>query len=288
MGISPSHENFGIDLKFLATQMQNENEDINSLFFNSLAPKTGLMGHSMGGGASFLGAENNSTISTLINFAAAETNPSAISASANITVPTLIFSGDDDCVTPSNENQALMYDNLASDCKTHIKIIDGGHCYFANDNFTCTFGESLCNPMLNITREKQQLITFDFLKLWLDYSLYDNQNAFVAFNDSLQTSSQINFSQVCNTTSVQNLSEQNDIKFFPNPVHDNLNLVLPKENKEGLIEIYNIIGEKVYQDFIHKSEFQINLSGLSNGSYIMVFFSDSHKYSRKFIKTGGN
>jgi hypothetical protein len=30
-----------------------------SMFFNSLAPETGLMGHSMGGGASFKSAENN-------------------------------------------------------------------------------------------------------------------------------------------------------------------------------------------------------------------------------------
>jgi hypothetical protein len=99
MTLTPSHENFGLDLKFAATQMQNENNDNSSLFFNSLAPKTGLLGHSMGGGASFLAAENNSIISTLVTFAAAETNPSAISASLNITVSTLIFSGDDDCVT---------------------------------------------------------------------------------------------------------------------------------------------------------------------------------------------
>mgnify|MGYP001050815746 FL=1 len=85
--------------------MQNETQDSTSLFFNSLAPKTGLIGHSMVGGASFLAAENNSNIHALINFAAAETTPSAISAARGITVPSLIFSGDDDCVAPPINHQ---------------------------------------------------------------------------------------------------------------------------------------------------------------------------------------
>jgi pimeloyl-ACP methyl ester carboxylesterase len=53
MGITPDHQQFGKDLKFLAEQMQIETQDSNSLFFNSLAPETALLGHSMGGGASF-------------------------------------------------------------------------------------------------------------------------------------------------------------------------------------------------------------------------------------------
>lgn len=288
MGLNANHENFGLDLKFLANQIQNENEDNNSFFFNSLAPKIGLMGHSMGGGASFLAAENNPAINTLINFAAAETNPSAISAAANITAPALIFSGDDDCVAPPNEHQDLMYDNLASDCKTQINIMDGGHCYFADDNFTCTLGESFCNPTLNITREEQQLITFDFLKLWLDYSLYDNQDAFIVFNDSLQTSTQINFSQFCNTTGVQDYRNQERIEVFPNPVIDNLNIVISEENREGVLVIYNLLGQKIHQTLIKQSELQINLSNLPKGTYILSYFNNSHKYSSKFIKDGSN
>ena len=57
MSISPSHEDFGLDLRFVSTQMHLENDDSNSMFFNSFAQETGLMGHSMGGGASFLAAE---------------------------------------------------------------------------------------------------------------------------------------------------------------------------------------------------------------------------------------
>ena len=72
--------------------MQIESQTSSSIFYNTVLPKTGILGHSMGGGASFLAAENNPNVNTLINFAAAETNPSAISAARNITIPTVIFS----------------------------------------------------------------------------------------------------------------------------------------------------------------------------------------------------
>lgn len=284
MTLTPSHENFGLDLKFAATQMQNENNDNSSLFFNSLAPKTGLLGHSMGGGASFLAAENNSIISTLVTFAAAETNPSAISASQNITVPTLIFSGDDDCVTPPDENQTLMYNELASNCKTHISIIDGGHCYFADDNVTCSLGESFCNPTLEITREEQQLITFNFLKLWLDYSLFDDLNAFNDFDDLLQSSTQTNFTQFCNVLAVQDTSEQKSIEIYPNPVIDKLNLHIPIELTDGILTIYNLVGQQIYQSLIIITTNQIDISDYPNGPYFIVYNKGSIMQYYKIIK----
>lgn len=288
MGISPNHENFGIDLKFVATQMQNENENSNSIFFNSLSSKTALMGHSMGGGASFLAAENNSSISSLINFAAAETNPSAISAAANITTPALIFSGDDDCVAPPNQNQDLMYDNLASDCKTHISIINGGHCYFANYDFYCSLGESSCNPSLNITREEQQSVTFDFLNLWLQYSLYDDQSALSIFNDSLQSSTRINYLQFCNTNSIDNSMDNIGFEVFPNPVINTLSLELTERNRGGIVVIYNLIGEKVYQKLVKTCVTKIDFSKMPNGTYLVLYLNDSFKYSNKVIKIENN
>ncbi len=58
--------------------------------------------------------------------------------------PGSLFSGSGDCVTPPVDHQEPMYDSLASACKTWISITGGGHCYFANENFLCTFGEHLC------------------------------------------------------------------------------------------------------------------------------------------------
>jgi hypothetical protein len=238
----------------------------------------------MGGGASFLAAENNSIISTLVTFAAAETNPSAISASLNITVPTLIFSGDDDCVVPPDENQTLMYNELASNCKTHISIIDGGHCYFADDNFNCSLGEAFCNPTIDITRKEQQLITFNFLKLWLDYSLYDDLNSFNDFDDLLQSSTQTNFTQFCNSLAVQDISEQKSIKIYPNPVVDKLNLHIPIKHSGGVLTIYNLVGQQVYQSLITNINNQIDISNYPNGPYFIMYDKNLIKSYYKIIK----
>jgi predicted esterase len=286
MGISPDHQEFGQDLNFIATQMQIETQNSTSLFFNSLATETGLMGHSMGGGASFLAAENNSTIATLINFASAETDPSAISASVNISVPTLLFSGEEDCVAPPINHQTIMYDSLSSNCKTQVKIINGGHCNFADNNFNCNFGETFCNASLNITREEQQAVTYDFLNLWLDYSLKRNQNSFMVFNDSLQTSNRINYSQNCNPLGVPTINHFIELAISPNPATESLNLVIPNEHKEGLLGIYNLLGLKVYESLILNTNTQIDISGYPNGSYFIAYNKDAVIEYNKFVKIG--
>jgi hypothetical protein len=274
-----------MDIKFVAAQLQIENAISSSIFFDRLTEKTALMGHSMGGGASFLAAENNPAISSLINFAAAETNPSAIAAAANVTAPALMFSGSDDCVTPPAEHQIPMYDNLAADCKTHISVINGGHCYFADFNFFCNLGESLCNPSLNISREEQQLTTFDFLTLWLDYSLRENPNAFAVFNDSLQSSARITFEQSCNTIDISEVSTGPGIKIFPNPAVDKVAFEVASENIGGLMTIYNVMGKRVYQQQITTGEFHIDLSGYTNGVYAVVFFNNNSAYTSMLFKT---
>jgi len=284
MGITPDHQQFGEDLKFLATQMQIETQDNTSLFFNSLAPETGLIGHSMGGGASFLAAENNSSIHALINFAAAETTPSAISAASGITVPSLIFSGDDDCVAPPIDHQNIMYDSLNSNCKTQVKIINGGHCYFADENSICSLGESFCNGNLNITRLEQQEVTNDFLNLWLDFSLKGNQNAFTVFNDSLQTSNRINYLQNCNIVGLPHLDNSVELDIFPNPVIEKLNLDIPIEHINGILTIYNLLGKKVYQNSILSTNTQIDVSGYTNGSYYIKYNKGSFIQYNKIIK----
>ena len=211
MGFTPDHQLFADDLKFVSSQMQIESQISSSIFFNSVLPKTGIMGHSMGGGSSFLAALNNPNINTLINFAAVETSPSAILAASNITTPSLLFSGEDDCVSPPISNQNIMFDSLKSLCKTQINITNGGHCYFANENVLCSFGESSCNPSLNITRNEQQNITSNFLKIWLNFYLKLDPNSLSVFNDSLQASNRITYTQFCNSSSVSELLNNKEV-----------------------------------------------------------------------------
>ena len=203
--IGTDHQKFGWDLQFLVTQMQIEGTTPTSIFYQGVANETALMGHSMGGGAAFLAADSlvtngNTNLKTLIGLAPAESSSngvSSINSALSVTVPSLILSGSNDGVTPPVDHHIPMYDNLASDCKTFINVLGGGHCYFANSNFNCDFGEGTASTGISITREEQQEVTFDFVNLWLDYILKGDCNAFSEFNDSLQTSTRIDYNQAC-------------------------------------------------------------------------------------------
>lgn len=177
---SPSHGDFGLDLSLVAQKMLDL-QTTNALFQNHIYPKVGLMGHSMGGGASFLAANNNTNIAALIGLAPAETNPSAIAVAPNVQVPSIVFSGSSDGVTPPAQHHIPMYDGITSTCKSFVSILGGAHCYFANTNFNCDFGESTSSTGISISRTEQQNATYSILDPWLDYNLKDMCAAYEAF-----------------------------------------------------------------------------------------------------------
>ena len=53
-GILPSHLEFGKDLAFCLQQMKASSLDETSIFAGRIAEKSGVLGHSVGGGAAFL------------------------------------------------------------------------------------------------------------------------------------------------------------------------------------------------------------------------------------------
>jgi len=195
---SPSHENFGRDLSFLINRIKWESSNnAASFLFGHVGETSALMGHSMGGGASFLGAAQNNNINALVNFAAAETTPSAIAAAANINVPALIFMGTNDGVTPPASHQIPMYNALGSSCKTLLKITGGGHCYFGEQNTACSTGEFFTSPQPTISRAQQHEVIMAFLIPYLDYMLKGNMTAKQAFQDSLNSSTEVSYEQSC-------------------------------------------------------------------------------------------
>jgi pimeloyl-ACP methyl ester carboxylesterase len=183
----PSHGEFGTDLKQVSEKMLALNTDVNSIFNGKIIQKAAIMGHSMGGGASFLAAANNSNIETVIGLAPAETNPSAIAGTANVSVPSLIFSGSADGVTPPADHHIPIYQGLTSICKSFVSITGGAHCYYANSNLNCDFGESTSSPNVSITRAEHQSATFAILDPWLDFMLKGICHSYSLFQQSLQS-----------------------------------------------------------------------------------------------------
>ena len=184
---SPSHGDFGTDLKQVSDKMLALNTNSSSIFSGKIIQKAAIMGHSMGGGASFLAAANNTNIETVIGLAPAETTPSAIAVAPNVSVPALIFSGSADGVTPPADHHIPIYQGLISTCKSFISITGGAHCYFANSNFNCDFGESTSSPNISITRDQQQTAMYGVLDPWLDFKLKGICDSYAAFILSIES-----------------------------------------------------------------------------------------------------
>ncbi len=202
-GFSPDHATFARDLDFISNTMKAEGRDSNSVFYRHVVPRTALMGHSMGGGASFLAAANNDSITTLVGLAPADTDPSSIDTAKDVKVSTMILSGEEDDVTPPEEHHIPHYDTLNVPCKTFVNILGGAHCYFAMSGTTCDIG----GGGGSISREEQQQITYDYVGLWLDYKLKENCDAFPELQDSLNTSTRVDHRQACfGVTSIDSVS----------------------------------------------------------------------------------
>jgi len=198
-GVSPSHNDFGLDLALVVNSFRALGQNPSSPYYNRVASTAAIMGHSMGGGATFLAAQNNTNITAIATLAAANTNPSSINAAKFVTVPTLVIAGANDCVTPPVQHQIPMYDSTAAMCKTFISITGASHCQFANSNFNCNFGESTCSPSPTITRAVQHQRTFKYLVPWLNKYLkgacHPQSNIDSLLN--ISTSSEITWNQSC-------------------------------------------------------------------------------------------
>lgn len=71
----------------------------------------------------------------------------------------------------------------------------------------------------------------------------------------------------------ENFSED-DIKLFPNPTNSNITL---NTNEDGTMELFNTNGESLLSNEIHHGINEINLSGLSPGTYLLRINAKSTK-----------
>lgn len=196
---SPSHLDFAKDLVIVGNRMELENNDMNSIFFNTYNGKKAVMGHSMGGGATFLAAaETNATFNLAVGLAPAETNPSAVSAASNNNLPGIVLSGSSDAVTPPANHHQLIYNAWTSTCKTFVSITGGAHCYFANSNLNCDFGESTSGGNITIDRATQQDIMYDVLDPYLAFHLLNNCPSWNNFLNVLQVDNRFVETNDCN------------------------------------------------------------------------------------------
>lgn len=164
-GLFPSHAEFAADIVSCLAWIQQENARPGSRWHDAIRDEYVLIGHSMGGGSSFLAAktildQTDWNLVSVIALAPAETNPSATAAAALVTCPTLILAGSEDCVTPLTSIQPI-YNAVPATCKTLGVIPGGSHCQFADQNTLCSIGEFNCPGTIN--RSQQLATTFAYV-----------------------------------------------------------------------------------------------------------------------------
>jgi len=289
-GFSPDHDAFGKDIVFLINKLKSENTNSASPFYQKITNRSGAMGHSMGGGSSFLACAGNTIPDAMITFAAAVTTPSSVTAAATVTIPTLVISGSEDCTAPPASHQVLMYNALASPCKVYISINGGCHCYFANYNLYCTLGESFCLPVPPLSRAGQQTTTMNFVKPYLDFFLKGNTASWYSFVDSLGLSSNITYINNCpiNPTVMNELSQQTIFGIYPNPANDILNVSLPGEIKDVTVQITDLSGRILFSKEIqcsHGTHTNVVIRELKPGMYFATMKQGTATLqTRRFIK----
>jgi len=185
-GFAPNHGNFGQDIAFVADAMLALNSEPGSPFEGLLAPQAGAAGHSMGGGAALLSVQYSANIAAVMPFAPADTNPSAITASASITIPASIISGSGDCVAPPAQHQIPMYQALPGPDRYYVSVLDGSHCQFAQGSFTCNAGQIICLGRTYISESLQHQISTGLMSAWFDATLRGRPGGFAAY-DALLT-----------------------------------------------------------------------------------------------------
>ncbi len=185
-GFLPSHRGYAEELRFLAGAVKGLGCDTRSPLFGIADTLICLMGHSMGGGASFIAADGNNDVDAVVALTPWEIRPSAIEAAGRVRVPTLIFSGTSDCITSPEKNHMPMYGRSAAADKTFISIINGSHCGMG-DNRKCFTAERLAGCKNGLDTEVQTVILERYLIPWLNCILKGDREEGLIFNCTLAT-----------------------------------------------------------------------------------------------------
>ncbi|MBP8034389.1 MAG: dienelactone hydrolase family protein, partial [Bacteroidia bacterium] len=193
---TPNHGDFAADLKLLASQGMALNTTSTptalATFNGKVIQKSAIGGHSMGGGCSYIAAQNNTTVTCLFNMAAATSNTAGISSVAGaslVTVPALVVTGQMDNVADSVV-QNSHYNPTASTKKFHVIIKDVTHCDFGNGTSgTCTIGQAACgNTTCNMNLFRRYMT---YIEPFLEHQLKSVCQAGKQFMDTIQSPSTV-------------------------------------------------------------------------------------------------
>ena len=263
-GFSVDHLEFARQLGACLDYILAEGSNNSSPFYQHTDTMTGVVGHSMGGGASALVHTVYPNIDAVSGLAAAETNPSAIAALATYSGPFQSISGSADNTAPESSNQVPMY-NAATGAKQHVSITGGAHCKFTDGSTICDFVSSAGS----ITRTFQIYLANKYATAFFNYYLKNDLDALPFLcGDSLQADISVgNISGSNNIACATSINETKDapLKAWPLPANHAIHF-----QSQGWTSLIDLHGKVLLRAYFEVGETgSLDLGTIAPGLYLL-------------------
>lgn len=95
------------------------------------------------------------------------------------------------------------------------------------------------------------------------------------------------FPVMCTTVGIGEILQESNVSVFPNPVNQNLSVVIGKDVKNSSVLIYNLLGQQVAPATINNSgklTYSVDVSNLTPGVYFIQVKTELGNITRKFVK----
>ena len=86
------------------------------------------------------------------------------------------------------------------------------------------------------------------------------------------------------TLNRKDFDNKTEFTIYPNPSRSNLNITLPNFENNAKVEVYNILGARVYKSELNKLNTSIDVSKWNSGVYLVRVSSDIETVTKRFVK----
>ncbi len=174
--------------------------------------------------------------------------------------------------------------NASTNKNLHVRIKNTS----TNDELTFLFPGQTATYIKTLSTQDTDYATYDF-DLSADAGWTGNVNGLAFKFDKFDVAANVDNVNpilidevIFNSTSLSvGIDEITNLTLYPNPFNDRLSI--KSDSNLASIEIYNLLGQKVFEQKSQLNE-EINLSTLNNGTYIIKLFDTRNRIStRKLI-----
>ncbi|MFT5216889.1 MAG: hypothetical protein ACI83H_002022 [Glaciecola sp.] len=75
-----------------------------------------------------------------------------------------------------------------------------------------------------------------------------------------------------------------DFSIFPNPSNYKLNIRLAQNSNDAYVEVYDILGKRIYRQTLTSTQSSINVSRWYSGVYLVKITNDNGTQTKRFVK----